>query len=294
MFYKARIKLTLWYLLIIMVISLMFSVVIFKSFEKEIRRFRRPNPEIVEEIKDRVFFTLVVINGTIFIVSGALAYFLAGKTLKPIQEMLDSQNRFVADASHELRTPLTSLKTAFEVFLRGNKLNIKTKELIEGSIAEVDKLQSLTTSLLSLSKHKRPFEKVSLKKIILQAVSKACPQAKTNLRDVIISGDPLALEELIVILLDNAVKYSSQNSEIKVNLTKIGHQATINVIDHGSGISDDDLPHVFERLYRGDKARSSQGFGLGLSIAKKIVGEHDGTINVQSQLNKGSTFQVIL
>lgn len=290
MFYKARIKLTLWYLLIIMVICFMFSVVIFKSFEKEIRRFRRPNPEIVEEIKDRVFFTLVIINGTIFIVSGALAYFLAGKTLKPIQEMLDSQNRFVADASHELRTPLTSLKTAFEVFLRGNKLNTKTIKLVGESISEVDKLQLLTSSLLRLSKTTKHFEKVSLKKLIIEASSKICPDAKMTLNDVIINGDPVALEELIVILLDNAVKFSPKGSPIKINLQKNG---ILSVVDLGSGISENDLPHIFERFYRSDKSRNTKGFGLGLSIAKKIVEEHGGTINVQSQLNKGSTFQVI-
>lgn len=298
MFYKARIKLTVWYLLIIMLVSGFFSVVIYRVQTLELERFNRIRLEriqyIIEESKDRLRNKLILINLIVFLISGIGGYVLAGRTLAPIQLMLDDQQRFVADASHELRTPLTSLKTAFEVFLRGSKKSLTTQKIIRESISEVDKLQSLTTSLLSLSKSKRPFEKVHLKKIILQAVSKACPQAKTNLKDVIIFGDPVALEELIVILLDNAVKYSRPNSEIKVNLAKIGHQTRINVIDQGLGISDDDLPHIFERLYRGDKARNSQGFGLGLPIAKKIVAEHGGTINVQSQLNKGSTFQVIL
>src|SRR3990167_11408943 len=198
MFHSARIKLTGWYLLIIMFISLAFSLVIYSMitreinhfeqaqrfrFEKKLRDFDLPvppgsniramkilieNPELIEEIKERVAMTLVIINGGILLLAGGLSYFLAGKTLKPIKNMMDEQNRFISDASHELKTPLTSLKTAMEVFLRGKEKNVKDSEtIIRESIIEVDKLQSLSESLLQLAQYdyngrSHKFEIVSL------------------------------------------------------------------------------------------------------------------------------------
>lgn len=307
MFYKARIKLTAWYLMIIMIVSGLFSAVIYRVQTSEIERFNRvqlqriqfgfriqlTNPDLIEESKDRIRLTLIFVNLAILIVSGIGGYILAGITLAPIKAMLDDQQRFVADASHELRTPLTSLKTAFEVFLRGHKIQAPTKSLIVESITEVDKLQSLTSMLLRLSKTKKIYEKVVLKKIILQAASKISPEAKTTLQNVEINGDPLALEELMVILLDNAVKYSPNQKDIKISLKKLAGKVTIGVSDRGLGIAQKDLPHIFDRFYRGDKARSAGGFGLGLSIAKKIVEEHHGTISVTSKINFGTTVQVI-
>lgn len=307
MFYKARIKLTAWYLFIIMLVSGLFSVVIYRVQTTELERFNRvqleriqfgfriklANPDLIEESKDRLRNKLILINIVVLLISGIGGFVLAGRTLAPIQLMVDDQQRFVADASHELRTPLTSLKTAFEVFLRGNKLSPKTSKLINESITEVDKLQLLTSSLLRLSKIAKRFEKVSLKKLVIQAVGKICPKAKVSTKDLYINGDPIALEELIVILLDNAVKYSPKENPIKVNLSKLGNKVMLKVIDTGFGISNNDLPHIFDRFYRGDKARSAGGFGLGLSIAKKIVEDHGGTITIQSKVNSGTTVQVI-
>ena len=169
MFYKARIKLTAWYLFIIMLVSGLFSIVIFRIQTSELERFNRvqleriqfgfriklANPDLIEESKDRLRNKLILINIAVLLISGIGGFILAGLTLAPIQTMLDEQQRFVADASHELRTPLTSLKTAFEVFLRGNKLSPKTSKLISESVHEVDNLQSLTSSLLRLSQQDR-------------------------------------------------------------------------------------------------------------------------------------------
>jgi len=147
MFHSARLKLTAWYLLIIMIISAMFSLVIYKVLSNEIERFERvqrfrierrletglrrfpnqiriTNPELIEETKQRILLMLIAINLGILIISGGLGYLLAGRTLKPIKEMVDEQNRFISDASHELRTPLTSLKTAMEVTLRDKNLSL--------------------------------------------------------------------------------------------------------------------------------------------------------------------------
>lgn len=340
MFHSARIKLTGWYLLIIMFISVAFSLVIYSivtreitrfeqaqrfRFEKNLRDFDLPtppnpnmramkilieNPELIEEIKERVAITLVIINGGILLLAGGLSYFLAGQTLKPIQNMMDEQNRFISDASHELKTPLTSLKTAMEVFLRGKKKNLDEAEtIIDESIIEVNKLQSLSESLLQLAQFQKPnghtlFEQILISDVVNKAVSNIKPIAKkknimikTDVEDSEIKGNKYSLEDLFKILLDNAVKYSPRNTTVNIYSKNSDGHIEIMIKDRGIGIYDKDLPHIFDRFYRADNARSKNthdGYGLGLSIAKKIVELHHGSISVKSKIKKGSTFIVRL
>ncbi|TAL64214.1 MAG: hypothetical protein EPN88_11370, partial [Bacteroidetes bacterium] len=167
MFHSARLKLTAWYLLFIMFISLFFTVVIYRVLTGELERFARiqrfrmerhlytdeyvPLPsnlppiielELIEETKKRLMVVLAGINGGILILFGVLGYFLAGRTLRPIQEMVDEQNQFISDASHELRTPLTSLKSSMEVYLRDRHPTMReAKSLMNEGIDEVNKLQ---------------------------------------------------------------------------------------------------------------------------------------------------------
>jgi signal transduction histidine kinase len=300
MFQSARIKLTAWYLAIIMTVSILFSLLVLNRFRRELRRpfpFP-PNPQIFLEIRQRLAVTLVFINGAIFFLAGGLGYVLAGKTLQPIQEMVEAQNRFISDASHELKTPLTSLKTAFEVYLRKKKSTI-----IKESLAEVNKLQVLTEGLLQLS-YDQPIVlvPVALAVVVYQAVKRIQPLAqvkkislsvaKTKLK---ILGNQEQLVELLVILLDNAVKYSPAGSRIKLGVNRVDKKAIVTVADNGIGISRKDLPHIFDRFYRADAARARTGRGgysLGLAIAKKIVAAHRGSIKVASRLGKGTVFQL--
>lgn len=310
MYQTARIKLTAWYLLIIMLVSLSFSTIIYKSYSDEVDRFERmqrmrfslffePQTDLLDESKHRVLMTLIYINGLIFVTSAGLGYFLAGRTLKPIEEMVEEQNRFTADASHELKTPLTSLKTAFEVYLRDKKGTLpQAKTIIAESVTEVNKLQFLSESLLKLARFQRPalnLEDLNLTLVIEDAVKKISPLAKEknikiikNLKSSTFAGDKNNLTELVTILLDNAVKYSSAGKEITINL----HNNIITVEDHGAGIDENDLPHIFERFYRAEKSRSNNGFGLGLAIAKEIVLAHNGTITAKSQKGSGTIFTV--
>jgi len=331
MFKKTRIRLTAWYLLIIMFVSVFFSMVIYRFLSVEVERFgqmqrlrierklnqpninfRFPVPttikadlELVEETKERIALSLIVINGTIFILAGALGYLLAGKTLKPIQEMVDEQNRFISDASHELRTPLTSLKTAMEVNLRDKNLSLENaKILINESITDVNKLQLLSEELLKLTQYEQSnnnlkFETINLSDVIKEAVSKtrlialkkeiAFNQKIQNHR---ILGNKYGLIDLIIILLDNAIKYSPKKSEIVISTKVIDGFISLSILDKGIGISEKDIPHIFDRFYRADSARSKSnigGYGLGLSIAKKIVDIHRGSIYIESKLKKGTT-----
>lgn len=328
MFNRARLKLTVWYLLIITFISLFFSLVIYSLISHEVDRFAQAqrfriqrqfgnnfftmpivDEQLIKETKYRLILNLIVVNGGIILISGALAYFLAEKTLQPIQEMVDEQNRFISDSSHELRTPLTSLKSALEVNLRDKHLTLKdAKTLISESINDVNRLQSLSDELLQLAQYQKPnghtkFEKIFISKIIEATISKTKPLADkkairihTTLQPLSVFGNFYGLIELFTILLDNAIKYSPPKKTITISTQKTNKTMEISIKDCGIGISNTDLPHIFDRFYRADSARSKEtvnGYGLGLSIAKKIADIHHASIIVKSQLGKGSTFSVI-
>ncbi len=328
MFNKARLKLTAWYLVIIMVISISFSAVIYRVAANEVERFDRIqrtriqtrfgfsqqviiiDPFLVQETEGRIIITLLLINTTIFIVSGIASYFLSGITLTPIKEMVDEQNRFISDASHEINTPLTSLKLAMEVFLRNKKSNLsESKVLIKESIDEVNKLQALSKSLLQLARFEVPnghtkFEVLGIKEIIDEAIKKVKPMAikkeiklEIKIESVKITGNRYSLTDLFVNLLDNAIKYSPQKSVVEISTRTAKDYVEIFIKDSGIGISKNDLPHIFDRFYRADLARSRKvtgGYGLGLSISKKIVEEHGGFITIESKLGKGAIFIVKL
>src|SRR3989338_10632367 len=181
-----------------MFVSIFFSLIIYRGLIGEINRVSRMerfrserrhsavrlpspvflDPNFINEIKRRIIFGLITVNGVIFVGAGALGYFLAGKTLSPIQEMVEEQNRFISDASHELRTPLTALKSSFEVDLRDENLSIdNAKKTMSAGIEDVNNLQHLSDSLLQLSQYEKSgtysnFEKVSLKQVINESIKK--------------------------------------------------------------------------------------------------------------------------
>ena len=329
MFKKAQLKLAAWYLLIIMFISIAFSLVIYQGLMNEVHRFSRmqrlriervlpPNPvqpffadeDLIIETQQRVIIELGIINIIIFLISGGLGYFLAGKTLRPIQEMVEEQNRFISDASHEFRTPLTALKSSLEVNIRDKNLSIEdAKKIMNESIKDVNDLQRLSDSLLQLSQYEKPqsyvnFEKISLKQVINESIKKIETLAKNkniNIKNstinVNLKGNKYGLIDLFVMLLDNAIKYSKVKSAININTKKIDHSVLISIEDQGIGIDKKDIPHLFDRFYRSDRARSKKevdGYGLGLSIAKKIVDQHNGSIVIESKLKKGTKVTVQL
>lgn len=328
MFKSARLKLTLWYLLILCVVSASFSFTIYRFVSHEIDRFAQTqrvrlekrfadktppppfiDPDLVEETKARVIFILFSINGSILLISGALSYFLSGKTLEPIYTMLEEQKRFISDASHELKTPITSLKTSIEVALRDNNLSKdEVGELLRDNLSDINNLTNLTNSLLTLSRFENSSDTTTnitpilIKRIITLAIKRIRPQAKNKNIKIItksgntkVLGDETKLTELLVIILDNAIKYSSSQSVISLKTSKNRKWLHLSVSDQGEGIAKKDLSRIFERFYRVDKSRTgSSGFGLGLSIAKRIVESHNGRIKVTSQLQKGTTVDIYL
>lgn len=251
---------------------------------------------------------LLATDALIISIGSILGYFFAGRTLKPIKIMVDEQNRFISDASHELRTPLTALRSELEFMKMEYPLPEKVKDHITSTLEEVTNMQLLTDDLLLLSKNQyiRPntVSEVSLLDVLETAIKKIVPLARekkitidNQIKDVILRINHQALSQVFVILLDNAIKYSDINKKITVTSTAASDSITVNFIDEGIGITEENRKHLFERFYRGDKSRSKSsaaGYGLGLAIAKKIVDTYKGTIHVHSIIDKGSTFSVVL
>lgn len=328
MFQSARIKLTILYVIIIMIVSVLFSLAIFRTQSTEIERILqlqqlrfqrqgllRPNfnprtfdPEVLQESKDRTIRNLIFINLGVLVFSAGAAYYLSGRTLNPIENMLEEQKRFVADASHELRTPLTTMKTGLEVSLRGKNIGKEPKKLLESNLEEVNKLSYFSDKLLRLSTYDQDqeiaFSDVSLKEIIERVAKQLTSLAKTkrigikkDLEEVSIKGNFDAIGEAFSTILDNSIKYSSKDSKVNVSLKSQGNKAVLKIQDFGIGIKAGDLPYIFNRFYRVDTSRAKEktdGFGLGLSIAKTIIDKHKGKIEVVSTSGTGTTFTIYL
>jgi two-component system sensor histidine kinase CiaH len=337
-FKSARIKLTAWYLTIIMLVTLSFSGLVylgvntattraleaqrhrleiqfgeFNGLNRPQMRFFTNSPRLdvdtLLEIRRQTLISLTFINLGVLVLSGTLGYFLAGKTLKPIEQMVEKQKRFTSDAAHEIKTPLTIMKTDMEVALRDKHLTVEgAKKTLKSSIEEVDNLHILTTKLLQLSKYQigksSPFENINLKELIEGVVKKHNSLVQKNNQEIELSLDSISIlgnktdiEQLYSNLFENAVKYSGKGSKIQLSLHSQGTFAVSTIEDNGPGISEEDLPYIFEPFYRSDKSRHKQdeaGFGLGLSIANEIIQRHDGKISVESKLNEGTKFVVRL
>lgn len=328
-FQSARLKLTIWYALISMTITILFSLVIYTGLTRELDRIRHiqqlnkqnnvlfprrnstlpPFPELdVAQAKMNILFTLLAVNGIVLALSGGAGYILAGRTLRPIREMMEEQSRFITDASHELKTPLTAIRTEYEVAMLNKPIPAKeANTLINSSYEEILSLQGLAENLLELTSQQKKqeymqVEEVSLLEITEAALKKVIPFAKqkqttmsNQIDDYILFGEQQSLIQLLVIMLDNAIKYNPEHSEITLTSKKTDHHLLIKVSDNGVGIAEKDLNHIFDRFYRVDKSRSkTTGYGLGLSIAKKIVEAHTGLLSAESKLDEGTTFTIQL
>jgi signal transduction histidine kinase len=265
-------------------------------------RFEPPNLSDLQDAEEKLRTTLIIINLGILVFAGGAGYFLAGRTLRPIEQMIQEQSRFISDASHELKTPLTAIKAEMEVMLRDKDLTLKgAKTSAASNLEEVNNLVLLSNSLLELSTYQQTNgdfirEPVSLSEVLVESYKKVASLAKhkhitiTNtVKDAIILGDKQQLIELFVIFLDNAIKYSPKNSTITISSAKTDHSVKVSIADEGMGIEEKDIPYIFDRFFRVDESRSKTqvaGYGLGLSIAKKIIEEHKGSVIVKSSVGK--------
>jgi heavy metal sensor kinase len=227
-----------------------------------------------------------------------------------LQAAFDQLRRFTADASHELRTPLTAIRSVGEVALQDQRSPAEYRDVIGSMLEEVDRLTRLAESLLALSRADAGHVQLRREEIPLLGLAKEASSVVEVLAEekrqqidfegdanLIVSVDRLILRQAIVNLLDNAIKYSPPESKIWVRVQSGGDkQVFLDVVDQGPGIPNEHLPHVFDRFYRVDKARTREwgGAGLGLSITRWAVEALGGAITLKSEEGHGSTFRIAL
>lgn len=328
MFQSATLKLTGWYLMILMIISLLFSVIIYQVATSEVNRrleelqtgiqnqrgYRIPTEFDGEAIRlsqaheasTNLIVSLIYVNTVILAAAGVGSYILARRTLQPIEEAHEAQSRFTSDASHELRTPLAVMKTELEVALRDDTLSkAEMRDLLTSNLEEVEKLSRLSQTLLQLSRldyDNIQKEELSLEEIVRRIIKRF---DKTGIRikltapksPPVVIANRASIEELATILIDNALKYSPDDSLVSVRISKRSQKACLEVINGGDGISAEALPNIFDRFYRADSSRTrgdKSGYGLGLALAKKIVELHHGELTASSAPLHATTFTVLL
>ncbi len=268
-------------------------------------------PIQTQETALSLLLTLLLTIGSVALLGAGLGgLFLANRALAPARLAWANQQRFIADASHELRTPLTLLRADAEVLLRGGEhLPPEDVALLEDIVIEANHMARLATNLLTLARldntsPHQEHEVVSLAKLAQETVRRV--QTLAGQRGITIQqespsnpyviGDPMLLEQAVLVLLDNAIKYNRQDGSITVHVIVQDGQGLLEVRDTGIGIAPEHLSHLGERFYRVDKARSREtgGTGLGLSIARNIAHAHGGQLTVTSILGKGTTVTLTL
>lgn len=232
--------------------------------------------------------------------------------LARLERSFASLRRFTADASHELKTPLTVLRSGIERAITHPKTPPEVMEVLEETLVEVNRMAELVEALLTLARadegraplHLEPVNLNEMLSEISETASMLGEQARVSV-SVAVPSDPITIQvdrsrirQLLMNLLTNAIKYTPQGGAVAIDCARVDGQVVLTVRDTGIGIAPGDLPHIFDRFWRADAARSRTGerpgVGLGLAISKWIVEAHGGTISVQSRPGRGTTFTVTL
>ena len=230
--------------------------------------------------------------------------------INKLEQAFERERRFTADASHELKTPLAVLRGDIEVALRRDRAAEEYKRVLVSNLEEIARLTKLTDDLLTLARSDAgervlELEPVRLDSLASEAFAFLQPLAAASgialdheapSSPVVIEGDAKRLKQLLVNLVDNAIKYTAAGGSARLRLSVEDSAALIEVSDTGRGIPEDALPQIFERFYRQSDPKDSRvtGFGLGLAISKWIVDAHNGSIEVESKSGRGSRFTVRL
>ena len=216
-----------------------------------------------------------------------------------LDESVRAQRQLVADASHELRTPVTSLRTNIEVLLAGGELSEEDRRrLLTDVVEQSEELSALVSDLIDLARGDEPHgetEDFRLDRVVEESLARARRNApglriESHLEPVILEGVAERLERAVNNLLDNAARHSPPGGTVEVNVDTNG----VRVRDHGPGLGEDDLPHVFDRFYRGANVRGQQGSGLGLSIVRQVAEQHGGSVSAGNAPDGGAVFTMRL
>jgi signal transduction histidine kinase len=310
-FFWARLKLTGVYVLILAIILIGFSGILYQNLGRSLSDASEDDFSGIESHHHFVQNTLagieneiILIDLIILVVAAGVSYALAGYTLRPIQQSLVAQRIFSENASHELRTPLAVMRNDAEVLLRNpNPTKDQIHSTLRSNIEEIDRMTKMAKDLLALARSENGVtvgtERIDVaditkkiadkmrpiaagKGVTLTSSSEVQPQVEATLN---------GLEHVLLNLLQNALEHTPKSGSITVAVSQEESDAIIKVSDTGSGIEEKDLPHIFERFYKGEGV---SGSGLGLSIVKGLVEQHGGSISIESTKGKGTTATIRL
>ena len=264
-----------------------------------------PNQEL-RDLYPSIIRGFAVTAGLTLILIGIGAAALAVKSIRPIEQAFDQMRRFMGDAAHELKTPVAVLRARADVGLQRTRTETEYQETLNGIAAEAKRMGNLVENMLLLARvdaGEWPVNRsrVFLDDVLLDAASaaralgagKGVDVEVSALEETPINGDPELLRQLFMILLDNAVSFTPSGGSVTASAQRNGAGCKVIIADNGVGIPAAAMPHVFERFYRVDAARGRAGAGLGLSIARWIVNEHDAEISLESQEGKGTIVTVV-
>ena len=253
---------------------------------------------------------LLALGGAALLGAGLGGLFLSNRALAPARLAWANQQRFIGDAAHELRTPLTLLRADAEVLLRGRKrMDAEDAALLEDIVAEANHMSTLATNMLTLARldsgtQHREHEVMRLSELAQEGARRVRAFAEEreitveaeDSGDPYVIGDPMLLEQAMLVLLDNAIKYNRKGGRVLIRTATEDGKAIMSVSDTGIGIAAEHLPHLGERFYRVDKARSREagGTGLGLSIARNVATAHGGNLTLSSVAEQGTTVTMTL
>jgi two-component system, OmpR family, sensor kinase len=316
MFQRARRRLALRYLAVLIVVLGAFSLVLLLTMSIVLR----PAFDVAEDSNtdaavkhayqralERIATALVVADGVVILLVGGAAYFLADRTLRPIREAHERQRRFVADASHEMRNPLTAIRSTAESALAGPADPVAQRAGLETILSASERLTTLTDDLLLLARSEQGLLEPRRQRLDLSVVAaevadqarlaSARPEAiaVSLAADLEVDADDGEIRRIVSNLVDNALRHGLASTPVRVRTTVADGQAVVEVADDGPGIAATDLGRIFEPFYRirADAAGAS-GSGLGLAIAADLAARNGGRLTAESQPGQGATFRLSL
>ena len=268
--------------------------------------------EDIEIVQNQLLWGLGMGGALTLVLVGLGGLWLTQRAIKPVELSFEQLKQFTADASHELRSPLTAIKTSVDVIRNHpERIHPKDTKKLSAIASATTQMSRLVEDLLFLARtdaaeytFTRKRESITLNEILYHVVSLLDPSAQVKdisldyhqALMVTIMGDKAQLNRLFTNLIENALHYTPSGGKVEVVITKQNRYGVVSIQDTGIGIDAEQLPYIFDRFWRADKARSRRegGTGLGLSIAMAIAQGHGGKITVSSQVNQGSCFQVRL
>lgn len=264
----------------------------------------------VQDFLDNSYNNILLISSlsliSLWIIVFVIVLFLSKQIVKPVEEMLDKQKRFVQDASHDLKTPLTVILANSDILEKNKDDKIANQiEWIESTKDEAIRMKSLVLDMLESAQSESLADHIKLEETDLSELTEGIALQFETVAfeknvgivcaiedDIKMSSNKDAYSRILHVLIDNAIKYSDDGGKVFINLSKNKHGVHLEIINHGEVIGEEAMKHMFERFYRADSTRSTEGFGLGLSIAKDLVEALNGKIICQSNEKDGTKFAV--